>query len=175
MFRIKASFILLLLSTALFAGAADIKLPMKMADLAARFKHNCPGHVSISTLQDELIISISESDRKGGFEGSYSLDLKRFAGKKLTFMVDVKIGEIDRDGKAPSTVGRLYFGDSVQNLVSSRAEWHTYTFKSVRIPGNGLLKMRISIKNLSCEIRLRNPHAKGELPKPAKKKKKKKN
>ena len=175
MFGIKTLSISALLAAALFAGAADVKLPMKMTDLAARLRHNCPGHVKISTRQDELVISISEAERKGGFDKTYGLNLKRFAGKKITIMIDVKLGEIDHGGKVPSTVGRLFFGDSVQNLVSSRTDWYTYTFKSVKIPNNGLLKMRISLKNLSGEIRLRNPHAKADLPKPSKKKKKKKN
>ena len=175
MFGIRKITAVLALLAALSVGAADVKLPIKMTDLAERFKHSCPGNVKISVQGDTLVISLAEADRKGGFEGAYALNLKKLAGKRMTVMIDVKISDVDHAGNVPSTVGRMFFGESVQNLTTRYTGWHTYTFKSVKIPGNGMLKMRVSLKNLSGEIQIRNPHVKVDIPKPPKKKKKKKN
>ena len=175
MLSVKKLSLSVLMLTAVFASAADIKLPIKMADVAARLKRNCPGHVKISANQDVLTIALSESGRKGGFDGVYALNFKRFAGKKITIMIDVKLNNIEHGGKTPGSVGKISFGDYGQTLSTKNADWTTYTFKSAKIPGNGLFKMRISLKNVSGEVQLRNPHVKADLPKPTKKKNKKKN
>ena len=175
MFKFKTLSIAALLLTALFVGAAEIKLPIKMADVATRLKRNCPSHVKVSVEGEVLLISITEAARKGGFDATYAINLKRFAGRSMTIMIDVKLDGLSHGPlRVPGNVGRVFFGGSTQNLVSSREGWHTLTFKSIKVPGNGLLKMRISLKNLSGEIRVRNPRAKVDLPRTPKKKKKKK-
>ena len=175
MFKFKIISITTLLLATLFVGAAEIKLPIKMADVATRLQRNCPDHVKVSVDGDALRISITEAARKGGFDATYAINLKRFAGKNMTIMIDVKLDGLSHGGlRVPGSVGRVFFGGSTQNLVSTHEGWHTYIFKSIKVPGNGLLKMRISLKNLSGEIRVRNPRAKVDLPRTPKKKKKKK-
>ena len=61
-----------------------------------------------------------------------------------------------------------YFDNPAQATITP-SRWD-----SIKVPGNGLLKMRITLKNLSGEIRVRNPRAKVDLPRTPKKKKKKK-
>ena len=170
---------MLFLSAALFAGAADeVKLPLQMANLETTFKRNCPEHITIASQKDELVITVGESERKSGFERTQGINLKRLAGRTFTFVIDVKLDNFAQEG-LPSNVGQIHFGDSRQLISTKHGDWHTYLFKGVKIPGNGLLKMRISVKNVPGEIRIRNPRIRGNFPKVrdnnAKKKKKKKN
>ena len=176
MFRINTlSMCVLLLPAALIAAPTEVKLPMRMEDVVSRFQKNCPDHVKFSAQQDTLVINVSEVDRNGGFDGVHSVSLKQLAGRNITFLFDIKIDNVESaDGKNIHSVGRLSVGSATQHLLVRNSGWHTYTFKSVKIPGNGLLKIRLSFKNISGEIQIRNPRIRGDLPKPPKKKTKNK-
>ena len=179
MFKIRIFSILLLSASALSAGAAEIKLPLKMENVSASLKDHAPEHVSVSANGETLTINITEVGRKGGFDKTHSLNLKRAAGRTVTILLDVKTDKVSHSSnRIPNVVGKITFGGTTQNLVAGRAAWHTCVFKNVKIPGNGLLKMRITLKNLSGEIQIRNPRIRGDLPKVrgtgVKKKKKKK-
>ena len=176
MFKLKTIFAFLLLSTALFAAPTEVKMPIRMEDVAARFQKSCPGHVKFSARQDTLVIAISAVDRKGGFNGVHAIGLKPLAGRVVTFTFEIKIDNVENTGgENISSMGRLSVGSASQHLLVRDNEWHTYSFKSVKIPGNGLLKMKFDLKNVSGEIQIRNPRMKGDIPKPSKSKKKSKN
>lgn len=166
----------LLLPAALFAvPPVEKKMPIQMSDFATRFKKNCPSHVKISAEQNELVISLSSSERKGGFDGTHAMNLKPLAGRVVTIVIDVKAeGLKNSDGTPSGSVGRIVFGTANQHLAANRTGWYPCTFKSVKIPGSGMLKMRIVLRNVSGEIRIRNPRMRGDLPKAPKKKKSKK-
>ena len=148
-----------------------------------RCGREAPGDAKVEAQQDALVITLDGSGQKGGFNGMYSFhSLKRLAGYTFTFMIDVKLDNLDHGGTAPpSNIGQIHFGDSRQLISTKHTDWHTYTFKNVKVSGSGLLKMRIMIrKNLSGEISFRNPRIRGNFPKMRntnvnKKKKKKKN
>ena len=153
-----------------------------MSDVAAALKNRISGNAKVEARQDVLVITIDGSERKGGFDGTYSFhSLKRLAGYSFTFMIDVKLENLEQGEAAlPGNVGQIHFGEARQFISSKHEDWHTYLFKGVRIPGNGLLKMRISVKNITGEIHIRNPRIRGNFPKArdgnaGKKKKKKKN
>ena len=187
MFRIKIVSTLLLATAALWAGAGDFKLPVSMADVAASLKDHAPEHVSIAAKGEMLTITISESARKGGFDKTHSINFKRLAGKTVTIVLDVKVNNVEGGGvKASHNVGRITFSGTSQYLTTSKSDWQTCVFKNVKIPGNGLLKMRISLKNVSGEIQIRNPrgsyrggssksHSSGSKSRKSKKNKKNKN
>ena len=175
---------LLFLSASLLAfGAAEEKaLTVKMSEVAAALQAKTSDNVKIEARQDTLVITVNESEKKGGFNGTYSFhSLKPLAGHSFTFMIDVKLEKNDQGGAAlPNNIGQIHFGEARQFISSRYEDWHTYVFKGVRIPGNGLLKMRISVKNITGEIHIRNPRIRGNFPKArdgnaGKKKKKKKN
>lgn len=174
---------MLLLSAALLAaGAVEEKaLPLKMSEVAEALQKKTTGNAKVEARQDTLVITVDGSGQKGGFDGTYSFhSFKRLAGYTFTFMIDVKLENIDRDGAAlPGNIGQIHFGESRQLISAKHTDWHTYTFKNVKFAGSGLLKMRIMIKkSLSGEIHIRNPRIKGNFPKvrdnSANKKKKKK-
>ena len=62
-------------------------------------------------------------------------------------------------------------GVSMTSCVGTReysfdcTDWQTIEFKSLRLPGNGLVKLRILLKNFSGEVSFRSPRAKINLPK----------
>lgn len=157
-------------------GAADMrKAPIKLSDVATRFKYKCPKHVTVSDRNDVLTVSISECRGRGGFDAAHALDLKALAGRTLTFTIDVRTTDVRHSsGNAPGYVGKFYIGAASQNLSASAKDWHTYVFRGVKIPGNGLLKIRLSLKNVSGKIDIRNPRVKGNLPKAKNSKEKKK-
>lgn len=156
--------VLALLTTAQVMLAADVPLPIKMADVAAQMNRKCPEHIKIEAKNDELILVLSEVIGRGGFEGNYSADLKRYAGHTVTLMIDVKADKLSRsDRKIQPLLGRIFFCGIGQNIHSNRPGWQTITFKGLRLPGNGLVKMKISLKNFSGEIALRSPRAKVNL------------
>lgn len=160
---------MMLLVAALCVNAAESerKLPVKMEDVAARLKSHCPSHVNVSSNRDELIITINKSDKKDGFTGTYSFHaLKRLAGRSFTFALDVKLDNVDFGDAAHSgNIGQVHFGDTRQLISIKHNDWHTYYFKGVKIPGSGMLKLRISVKKISGEIHIRNLRIRGNFPK----------
>jgi len=175
--KIKMLLLAMALPAALFAATTEISMPMKMDDIAARFQKNCPENVKFSAQQDTLVITLDATKGKGSFDGVHAVSLKPLAGRVVTFIFDVKVDKAESsDGTNIHSVGRISVGGNAQHLLVRNTGWHTYVFKSVKIPGNGLLKMRFSFKNVSGEVQIRNPRIKGDLPKvPKKKTKSKKN
>ena len=158
MFRIKIISMLLLSAAALLTGAAEVKLPMKMEDVATSLKSHAPGHVNISANGEILTITISAAERKGGFDKTHAINLKRIAGKTITVILDVKVDNVESNGaKTIHSIGKITFAGTTQNLSASKSGWQPCVFKNVKIPGNGLLKMRVTLKNVSGEIQIRNP------------------
>jgi len=148
------------------AAAAEIQLPVKMADVAEQMNRKCPAHAKIEAREDELVIVMSESSGKGsGFEGQYSIDLKRYAGRTATVMIDVKVGNLSRGDRKVPLPGKVYFNGTGQSIHANSDDWQTLTFKSLRLPGNGLVKFRISLRNFSGEVSFRVPRAKIDLSK----------
>ena len=171
---------LLTLATALSlsAVAAEMKLPMNMAYAAAELKRKCPGYAEVSAKGDELIIKLKEDSGKGGFDGQFSIDLKKLAGRNFTLSIDVKTDKLERsDNKVPPVLGKVYFNSTGHSIHASGSGWKTLVFRGIKVPGNGLVKLRITLKNFSGEVSFRNPVYKGDLPKNkhdnSKKKKKK--
>jgi len=168
---------------AAFAAEQSKQLPLPAKAIVERLKHHAPKHVDISAQNNELVIVISAAERKGGFEGSHSIDLKSIAGRTITIQLDIKVTNVKSGPNGiPRSIGKITFAGTTQNLVTSESDWKTYTFKNVKIPGNGLLKMLISLKNVSGEVRIRNPRisyrgisAKSRSSKNKSKKKKKNN
>lgn len=173
----------LLLAACLAYAVEEIKAPLKMEDVAAALESKAKRQqAKVEARQDTLVITISDSGAKNGFDGAYTFhNLKRLAGHTLSFVIDVKLTDIAQsDGKIPAHIGFISFGDTRQSLSTRHGDWHTYTFKNVRISGNGMLKLRITLKkNIFGEIQIRNPRIRGNFPKvrdnSVRKKKKKKN
>ena len=162
MFKSKIVFTLLLSAAALLtAKAVEVKLPMKMADVAESLKDHAPEHVNVSAKGEILTINISEVESRGGFDKTHSINLKPIAGRIITISLEVKVDKVEGSGgaKAPHSIGKITFAGTTQNLNATKSGWHTYFFKNIKIPGNGLLKMRVSLKNASGEIQIRNPRA----------------
>ena len=162
----------LLSAAALPAAPTERKLPIKMADMATRFKKHCPEHVKVSVQNDTLIISVAAVDHRGGFDETHAISLKPLAGRVMTFMFDVKVDKTEGGAEPVHSIGKITVGSANQHILADAEGWQTYTFKNVKIPGNGLLKMRIAIKNVSGELSIRNPRIKGDFPKVHKKKNK---
>jgi hypothetical protein len=163
---------LMLLPAVLLAAPTERKLPIKMADMATRFQKHCPKHVKVSDNNDTLVITVTAVDHRGGFDETHAIGLKPLAGRSMTFMFDVKVDKIESGGERVHSIGKIIVGGSTQHILAESEGWQTYTFKSVKIPGNGLLKMRIALKNVSGELSIRNPRIKGDFPKVHKKKNK---
>ena len=161
-----------LLPAVLLAAPTERKLPIKMADMATRFRKYCPKHVKVSEHDDTLVIAVTAIDHRGGFDEIHAISLKPLAGRNMTFMFDVKVDKLESDGEPIHSIGKITVGGATQHILVDGEGWHTYTFKSVKIPGNGLLKMRIVVKNVSGELSIRNPRIKGDFPKSPKKKNK---
>ena len=158
MFKSKIISVLLLSVAALSAGAAEVKLPMKMEDVAESLKSHCPEHITVEAQNDVLTITVSETERKIRFEKTHAISLKRIAGRTITIMLDIDVENGETGGaKAPHSIGRITFSGTTQNLIPSKKGWHTCVFKNVKIPGNGLLKMHISLKNVPGKVGIRNP------------------
>ena len=159
----------------LSAIAVEMKMPVKMADAAAELKRKCPEYAEVSAKGDQLIIKLKEDSGKGGFDGQFSIDLKRLAGRSFTLSIDVKTDKLERsDHKIPPMLGKVYFNNSGHYIHAGSSEWKTLTFKGLKVPGNGLVKLRITLKNFSGEVSFRNPVYKGDLPKSKADNKKKK-
>ena len=147
-------------------GAEEVKLPIKMADVAAQMKRKHHDNAKIEARKDELVIVLTEVPGRGGFDAQYSADLKRFAGRTATLMIDVKVDNLNRnDRKVPPIIGRIFFSGTGHSIHSDCTDWQTIEFKSLRLPGNGLVKLRILLKNFSGEVSFRSPRAKINLPK----------
>lgn len=161
MFKSKIVLTLILSAAALLTGAVEVKLPMKMEDLAASLKNHAPENVNIAARGEILTITITETERKGGFDKTHTLNLKRGAGRTITIILDVKVDNVESSGgaKTPHSIGKITFAGTTQNLNASKKGWQTCVFKNVKISGNGMLKMRITLKNVSGEIQIRNPRA----------------
>jgi hypothetical protein len=161
------------LPATLFAAPVEKKLPLRMEDMATRFQRHCPQHVKISAQNDTLVISVTSVEHRGGFDETHAIGLKPLAGRNMTFIFDVKVDKTENGGGDPiHSAGKITVGGSTQHILANVEGWQTYTFKGVKIPGNGLLKMRITIKNINGEVSIRNPRIKGDFPKVHKKKNK---
>ena len=162
MFKSKFIFAMLLSAAALLtAKAGEVRLPMKMTDVAESLKDHAPANVNISAAGEMLTIKIAETEHKGSFDKTHSVNLKPIAGKIITITIEVKVDNVESGGgaKRPHSVGKISFAGTTHNLNVTKRGWHTYVFKNIKVPGNGLLKMRVSLKNVSGEIQIRNPRA----------------
>ncbi len=175
MFRMKMflAVTMLLSAATLLAAPTERKLPI-MADMATRFQKHCPKHVKISEQSDTLTISVTAVDHRGGFDETHAISLKNLAGRAMTIMLDVKVDKIEGGTEAVHSIGKITVGNTNQHILADAEGWQTYTFKGVKIPGNGLLKMRIAIRNVSGDLSIRNPRIKGDFPKHKKKNKSRK-
>ena len=160
----------LLLPAALLAAPTERVLPVKMADVATRFQRYCPKHVKVSARDDTLVITVTAVDHRGGFDETHAISLKPLAGRIITIMFDVNVDKVESGGEPIHSIGKITVGSSTQHILVQDGGWQTYTFKSIKVPGNGLLKMRIAIKNVSGELSIRNPRMKGDFSKGQKKK-----
>ena len=158
-----------ILTVLLAAGtlfASEVSLPIKMADVAAQMKRKHHDNAKIEAKNDELVITMTEVPGRGGFDAQYSADLKRFAGRTATLMIDVKTDKLSRnDRKVPPILGRIFFSGTGHSIHAESTDWQTIEFKSLRLPGNGLVKLRIVLKNFSGEVSFRSPRAKINLSK----------
>ena len=176
MLRIVNSLLTLAVATlSVSAFAAEMNLSVNMSEAVAELKRKCQDHAEVSAKGDELVVILKEVSGKGGFDGQFSIDLKKFSGRTFTFMVDVKSDKLSRDyRKIPPILGKVYFNAASRYIHSSHTEWNTLTFKGLKVPGNGLVKLRIELKNFNGEVSLRNPRIKGDISQTDYDKKKKK-
>ena len=173
MFKMTMLLAVVALPAALFAAPIEKKLPLKMEEMATRFQRHSPKHVKVSAQNDTLVISVAAVEHRGGFDETHAIDLKSLAGRNMTFIFDIKVDKSGNGGgDSIHSAGKITLGGSTQHILANVEGWQTYTFKGVKVPGNGLLKMRITIKNINGEIRIRNPRIKGDFPKVHKKKNK---
>lgn len=169
----------LLMSAAaiLFSCASAAQLPVKMSEAADELKRKCQDHTEVSVRGEELVVTLKEVSGTGGFDGQFSIDLKKFSGSTFTFMIDVKSDKLSGyRSKVPQTLGKVYFNTASQFIHSGRIGWNTLVFRRLKVPGNGLVKLRIELKNFNGEVSFRDPRIKGDFPKQdsgTKKKKKK--
>lgn len=146
------------------AAETEVALPIKMADVAEQLNRKCPENAKIEAKKDELVITLTEVHGRGGFEGQYSADLKRYAGRTADLMIDVKTENLSRsDRKVQPVLGRIFFSGMSHNIHSNRTGWQTIEFKTLKLPGNGLVKWRILLKNFSGEVSFRSPRARINL------------
>jgi|GEM_PF-5243859 len=146
------------------AGATEVELPVRMSDVAMQLNRKRAEHVKIEARDQELVITLKELSGKGGLDTHYSLDLKRYAGRTATLMIEIKADKISHgDRRVPPVLGKLFFTGIGHNIHSGRPGWQTLVFKGVRLPGNGLVKMRIVLRNFTGEVSIRNPRAKIDL------------
>ena len=163
-------------------GAVEFKLPFDAESIAAQAKRKCPDNVKISGDKDVLTVSISpEAPGKAGYDGQYSVNAKKGAGYSADFSIEVKAENLSApDGRPlPKTLGKIAIGGSSHQIAGDKSDWQTYNFKNVRIPGNGILKLHLTLRNVRGDFSIRNPRAKANIPQrfiddKIKKKKKKK-
>ena len=162
MFKSKFVFTLLLSTAALLsAKAIEVKLPMKMKDVAESLSNHAPDNVNVSATGETLTIKITETEHRGSFDKTHSINLKPIAGRTITITIDVKVDKVESSGgaKTPHSIGKITFAGMTHNLSVSKRGWQTFTFKNIKVPGSGMLKMRVSLKNVTGEIQIRNPRA----------------
>ena len=171
------------LLTAASVGAVEFKLPFDAESIAAQARRKCPENVKVSGEKDVLTVSISpDAPGKAGYDGQYSINAKKGAGYSTDLTIELKAENISTpDGRpVPKNFGKIEIGNSSRQITGESGDWQTYTFKNVRIPSNGMLKMRLTLRNVRGDVSIRNPRGKADIPqrfiddKHKKKKKKKK-
>lgn len=155
---------LLMMSVPMEAKTMEVPLPFDTAELAAQGARKLPEFIKVSGENGILNITISEHDGRGGYNEQYTLPVEAVAGNTVTLTVEVKADNIAFDGgiKARS-LGRINFGGVSTQLPDGEFDWKKFSFKKVRIPGNGKLKFRISLHGFSGEVSFRNPRIRGDI------------
>ena len=157
--------------------AVEVKLPFDAESLAAQAGRKCPGDIKVSGSNDVLTISISKPG-KGDYEGSYSINARKGAGHSVGITIGVNTEKLTAaNGKNAKNLGRIAFGNVSHQLVGGKSGWQDCSFKNVKIPGNGMLKLRITLRNAGGEVSFRNPRVNVNIPQRVidKRKKNKKN
>lgn len=146
------------------AGAIEIKLPFDAESLAAQASRKCPESVKVSGDKDVLTVSISD-ESKGAYDGQYTINAKKGAGRSVDFAVDIKTENVSsKDRDTPKSIGKISIGNASRHISGVNSDWQSYVFKNVKIPANGLVKIRLSLRNVYGDISIRNPRVNVDLP-----------
>lgn len=163
----------LALMTVSVVGAVEVKLPFDAESLAAQGQRKCPDYVKLSGRKDVLTVSISEGS-KNTYDGQYNINAKKGAGHSVDITLGVKADNLSSgDRKVPKIIGKITVGNVSRHIAGDKTDWQNCKFKNVRVPGNGLVKLRITLRNVCGDVSIRDPRADVNIPKRELNKKKK--